>query len=194
MSRLAERPAGSPAEGEPAFLVVGKVRHPHGVAGEVLVEIFTDFPERLLSNATVYIGKKHLPLTIRSQRYHIKGLLMAFVGLTTPEQVGQFRNQILYIEKAKATELPEGVYYYHELVGLSVLDENGTTLGKVTGIMETGANDVYVVTNRAGQEMLLPAISDVVLDVDLASKTMKVHILPGLLDDGNSSSTPSPKK
>ena len=66
--------------------------------------------------------------------------------------------------------------------------QSGTSLGEVTGIMETGANDVYVVTNNAGQEMLLPAISDVVLDIDLTSKTMKVHLLPGLVDDGNSSS------
>jgi len=191
MSRLAERPAGSPAEGEPAFLAVGKVRRPHGVAGEVLVEIYTDFPEHLQPKVIVYAGQKHHPLTILSQRAHKSGLLLAFVGFSTPEQVGQFRNQILYVETTGSSELPEGVYYYHELIGMSVLDENGTALGEVTEIMKTGANDVYVVTNTAGHELLLPAISDVVLDVDLASKSMKVHILPGLMDDGNNSSKPS---
>ena len=187
MSQLAERPAGSPAEGEPAFLAVGKIRRPHGVAGEVLVEIYTDFPDHLQPKHIVYAGQKHLPLTIQSQRAHKKGLLMAFVGFSTPEQVGQFRNQILFVETARASELPDGAYYYHELIGLLVLDENGTTLGEVTEIMKTGANDVYVVTNNTGQEILLPAISDVVLEVDLVSKFMKVHILPGLVDDENGS-------
>jgi len=181
----AERPAGSPAAGEPAFLAVGKVRRPHGVAGDVLVEICTDFPERLKSNSTVYAGEKAFPLTISRQRFHNDGVLLAFDGFTTPEQVGRFRNQILYIKSADAAELPEGEYYFHELIGLSVTDETGEFLGEVTEIVQTGANDVYVVTNGAGRELLLPAISEVVLDVDLVSKSMKVHLLPGLLEDGD---------
>jgi 16S rRNA processing protein RimM len=181
----AERPAGSPAAGEPAFLAVGKVRRPHGVAGDVLVEIYTDFPERLQTKATIYAGEKHIPLTILRQRSHNDGVLIAFDGFTTPEQVGRFRNQILYIKRVDAAELPEGEYYFHELVGLAVTDETGELLGKVTEIVETGANDVYVVTNDAGQELLLPAIPDVILNVDLVSKSMKVHLLPGLLDTGD---------
>ncbi len=181
----AERPAGSPAAGEPAFLAVGKVRRPHGVAGDVLVEIYTDFPERLQTKTTIYAGEKHIPLTIIRQRSHNDGVLIAFDGFTTPEQVGRFRNQILCIKRADAVELPEGEYFFHELVGLSVTDETGELLGKVTEIVETGANDVYVVTNDAGQELLLPAIPDVILNVDLLSKSMKVHLLPGLLDTGD---------
>jgi 16S rRNA processing protein RimM len=181
MSRLAERPAGSLAAGEPAFLAVGKVRRPHGVAGEVLVEIYTDFPEHLQPKVIVYAGKRHLPLTICSRRTHKKGLLLTFNGFATPEQVGRFRNQILYMERARASELPDGEYYYHELIGLSVLDENGAALGEVTEIIETGANDVYVVTNKAGQEMLLPAIAEVVLDINLVSRCMNVRIIPGLV-------------
>ncbi len=181
MSRHTERPAGSPAAGEPAFLAVGKVRHPHGVAGEVLVEIYTDFPENLRPEVTVYAGNRHLPLTICSRRAHKKGLLLAFIGFDTPEQVGRFRNQILYVERIGASELPEGEYYYHELLGLSVFDENGTVLGEVTEILETGANDVYVVTNEARQEMLLPAIAEVILDINLVSRSIKVRIPPGLV-------------
>jgi 16S rRNA processing protein RimM len=180
----AEIPAGSPAAGEPAFLAVGKVRRPHGVAGDMLVEIYTDFPEHLQPLAKVYAGEKHVPLTIRRQRLHNDGVLLAFDGFTTPEQVGRFRNQILYIIKEDAAELPEGEYYFHELVGLAVVDETGIVLGEVTEIMETGANDVYVVRNTAGREILLPAIAEVILDVDLESKTMKVHLLPGLVEDG----------
>jgi len=181
----AERPAGSPAAGEPAFLAVGKVRRPHGVTGDVLVEIYTDFPERLQPKAVVYMGENHLLLTICRQRFHNDGVLLAFDGYTTPEQVGRFRNQVLYIKSAEAVELPEGEFYFHDLLGLSVLDETGEPLGEVTEIMLTGANDVYVVTNDAGRELLLPAIAEVILDVDLVSKSMKVHLLPGLLDNGD---------
>jgi 16S rRNA processing protein RimM len=181
----ANRPAGSPAAGGPAFLAVGKVRRPHGVTGDVLVELYTDFPERLQPNAVIYAGETHNPLTIRRQRTHNDGVLLAFDDFTTPEQVGRFRNQMLYIVLADAVELPEGEFYYHELLGLSVLDESGKPLGKVTEIMQTGANDVYVVTDDAGHEILLPAIADVILDVDLDSEIMKVHLLPGLVEDGD---------
>jgi 16S rRNA processing protein RimM len=181
----AEIPAGSPAAGEPAFLAVGKVRRPHGVSGDVLVEIYTDFPERLLAKSLVYAGENHLPLTINRQRSHNDGVLLAFDGYSTPEQVGRFRNQTLYIKSAQAEELPEGEFYFFQLLGLSVMDENGEFLGEVTEIMQTGANDVYVVSNEAGRELLLPAITEVILDVDLASKSMKVHLLPGLLDNGD---------
>jgi 16S rRNA processing protein RimM len=181
----AEIPAGSPAAGEPAFLAVGKVRRPHGVVGNVLVEVYTDFPERLRPKTVVYAGKNHLPLTISRQRSHAEGVLLAFDGFTTPEQVGRFRNQILYVKSAHIEELPEGEFYFHELIGLSVLDENGELLGKVTEIMQTGANDVYIVTNDLGQELLLPAIPEVILEVDMISKSIKVHLLPGLLDNGD---------
>jgi 16S rRNA processing protein RimM len=185
MSGHAERPAGPPAAGEPAFWAVGKVRRPHGVAGDVLVEVYTDFPDHLQPKAKVYAGEGHLPLTIRRQRFHNDGVLLAFEGFITPEQVGRFRNQVLYIPAADASELPEGEYYYHELLGLSVVDEAGEPLGEVTEIMQTGANDVYVVTNDAGREILLPAIAEVILEVDQVLKKMKVHLLPGLVEGGD---------
>jgi 16S rRNA processing protein RimM len=188
MSGQSERPAGSPAAGEPVFLAIGKVRRPHGVAGDVLVEVYTDFPEHLQPGVIVYAGEKATPLTISRQRIHNEGVLLGFEGFTTPEQVGRFRNQILSILTSDAPELPEGEYYFHELIGLEVIDESGKHLGEITEIMETGANDVYVVTDASGIEILLPAIAEVVLDVDMDSRTMKVHLLPGLMDDGDSES------
>ena len=188
MPRQAKKPAGSLAASGPAFLAVGKVRRPHGVAGDVLVEVYTDFPERLQPKAVIYAGEAHVPLTIQRQRLHNDGILLAFDGFTTPEQVGRFRNQILYIEVDDAKELPEGEFYYHELLGLSVISETGESLGKVTEIMQTGANDVYVVTSESGQEILLPAIAQVILEVDIESKQMKVHLLPGLVENGDRNS------
>ena len=176
-----KQPAGSPTAGEPAFLEAGKIRRPHGVRGEVLVEIYTDFPERLSPKRMVFVGAKHVPLTIRSQRSHGQGLLLAFDGFDTPEAVGRFRNQLLYITAAEASELEEGEYYYHQLLDLDVIDDTGRPLGRLTEIMETGANDVYVVTSASGTEILLPAIPEVVLDVDLSQKTMRVHLLQGLI-------------
>jgi 16S rRNA processing protein RimM len=177
--------ADSPTANEPAFLAVGKVRRPHGLSGDVLVEIYTDFPERLQTKAVIYAGESHIPLTIRRQRIHNDGILLAFEEFTTPEQVGRFRNQILFIVGTDAVELPEGEFYHHQLLGLSVLDESGEFLGKVTEIIQTGANDVYVVTDEAEKEILLPAIAEVILDVDLDTKIIKVHLLPGLVEEGN---------
>jgi 16S rRNA processing protein RimM len=109
-------------------------------------------------------------------------LLLGFEGVSTPEQAGRYRNQIVSIASSETPELPEGQYYFHELVDLNVVDEDGNNLGKVTEVLETGANDVYVVKNPNGHELLLPAIPDVLINVDLASKTIKVHLLPGLDD------------
>ncbi|MBN2386833.1 MAG: 16S rRNA processing protein RimM [Anaerolineales bacterium] len=177
-----ERQAGSPTAGEPAFLIVGKVRRPHGVRGDVLVEICTDFPERLAPGTLVYLGKDRLPLTIENQRPHKDGLLILFAGLTTPEQAGLYRNQNLYVPAEDRPALPEGEYYHHQLIGLRVLDESGQALGVLHEILETGANDVYVLAAEAGKEILLPAIAETILDVDLDAGVMKVHLLPGLLD------------
>ena len=179
----AERPAGSPAAGEPAFLEVGIVRRPHGVGGDVLVEVRTDFPERLQPKTEVYLGEKHLPLTIRRRREHNEGLLLAFESYTTPEQVGKFRNQSLYTPRKKAPKLAKGVYYLYQLIGLNVETDDGQALGKVTDVIETGANDVYEVADTAGKEILLPAIKEVILDIDLDQKIMRVHLLPGLLGE-----------
>ncbi len=164
-------------------MVVGKVRRPHGVHGEVVAEIYTDFPERISLKKAIYLGEKHVKLVIASQRPHNEGLLLGFEGVTTPEQAGRYRNQILSIAASEASELPEGEYYFHELLDLEVVDVAGNPLGTLTEILETGANDVYVVTDSAGRELLLPAIPEVVLDVDLDAKTMKVSLLPGLVDE-----------
>jgi 16S rRNA processing protein RimM len=188
MSGAKERPAGPPTAGGPDFLVIGKVRRPHGVNGEVVAELFTDFPERVNPKKAIYLGEKHVKLVIASQRPHNEGMLLGFEGVTTPEQAGRYRNQILSIVASEATELPKGEYYFYELLDLEVVDEAGNPLGTLTEILETGANDVYVVTDEAGRELLLPAIPEVILDVDLDAKTIKVHLLPGLI--GNETDEP----
>jgi 16S rRNA processing protein RimM len=121
-------------------------------------------------------------VTIISQRPHNKGMLLKFEGINSPEEAGRFRNHILSISTTDKNQLQIGEYYFHDLLGLQVVDEADKTIGTLTDIMETGANDVYVVTDKKGHEILLPAIPDVVIEVDLKAKSMKVHLLPGLAD------------
>jgi 16S rRNA processing protein RimM len=180
MSGARNRPAGPPTAGGPEFLVVGKVRRPHGVRGDVVVEIFTDYPERLIPKKDVFLGETHLKLTIDRRRQHNEGLLLGFEGISSPEEAGRYRNQILSILSSETPELPEGRYFFHELLNIKVVDESEKDLGTLTEIIETGANDVYVIKGQDGRELLLPAIPTVILNVDLDAKIIKVHLLPGL--------------
>jgi len=177
------QPAGSPGEGEPVFLVIGKLRRPHGIQGEILMDVLTDFPERLEKGVIIYMGDQHQPLKIRSCRRQNQAMLLAFDGFIDPQTVGQLRNELLYVRADDRPPLPEGEYYHHQLLGLEVVDETGQWLGVLTKILDTGANDVYVVRPVRGQEILLPAIEQVILDIDLEHKQMRVHILPGLIPD-----------
>lgn len=178
-----DKPAGSLDSGEPVFLVVGKLRRPHGVRGDMLMDVVTDFPERLRSGVSVYVGEDHQPIRIRSVRQAGQAVLIAFEPYRDPESVGVLRNQFIYVRADDRPPLPEGEYYHHQLVGLRVITDGGAVLGQLTSIIETGANDVYVVTLESGQEVLLPAISSVILDIDLEKGEMQVHLLPGLLPD-----------
>lgn len=175
--------AGSPAKGEPVFLAVGKLRRPHGVRGEIMMEVLTDFPERLKRGMTLFAGPQYQPLRLRSLRWHGSLLLVTFEGYETPETVGEWRNQELYVTAADRPPLPDGEYYHHQILGLKVVSEEGETLGKITDILVTGANDVYVVRPEIGKEILIPAVDDFVLRVNLERGTLTVHLAPGLLPE-----------
>lgn len=177
--------AGSPQPGEPFFVAVGKLHRPHGVHGEINMELYTDFPERLRKGSLLYAGDDRKELILTHRRWHQDNLLIMVDGYTTPESVGELRNQIVYVQAAGLPSLPEGEYYHHQLIGLEVVDEAGRTLGLVTEILETGANDVLVVRSDIGRELLLPIIDDVVLEIALAERLIRVHLLPGLNDEGS---------
>lgn len=175
--------AGSPLPGEPVFVAVGKLRRPHGVRGEIIMDIYTDFPERLRAGMTLYAGDEQQELILIRRRWHQDTLLMTFEGYATPESIGVLRNQVLYVRTADLPPLPEGEYYHHQLLGMAVTDETGRLLGTVSDILETGANDVIVVRPEAGREILLPMTDEVVLEISLLEKHMRVHLLPGILDE-----------
>jgi len=165
---------GSPTPGEPVFLVVGKLRRTHGVHGEIIMNVLTDFPQRLRPHKVVYVGPRHQAETIASVRAHGDALLIRFAGYDTCEQAGLLRNHFVYVKTEALPQLPEGEYYYHQLIGLRVMDEAGKDLGELAEILETGANDVYVVRGEQG-EVLLPAIEGVILEVDLERRSMRVR-------------------
>jgi 16S rRNA processing protein RimM len=171
--------SGSP-DGEPVYLTVGFLRRPHGVQGEIILDLHTDFPERLKSGRKLFLGEEHKPMTLVSARPHAKGMLIKFKGVETPEEVGQFRNQWVYVKASDVPPLPEGQLYQHELFGFSVVDESDNLLGELVEILETGANDVYVVKDANGKELLLPAIPSVILELDPARRLIRVHLLEGL--------------
>jgi 16S rRNA processing protein RimM len=178
----AEHPAGSPTLGEPEFLVIGKLRRPHGLRGEMLMDVLTDFPERLVPGATVFLGEEHQPQRISGLRSQDQALLVSIAGFQSPEEVGRFRNHLVYVRVADLPQLPEGEYYHHQLLGLKVVQDSGETLGILSEILITGANDVYVVQPEEGPEILLPAIAEVIREINLAQGYLVVHLLPGLIE------------
>lgn len=179
------RSASPPGDDEPLYLVIGKLRRPHGIHGEMLMDIITDFPERIKAGIPVFVGPLYQEHIIRSARPNAATMLIAFEGYNNPEQVGVLRNSYLYVRASDRPPLPEGEYYHHQLIGLPVVTDEGQKLGVLTEILENAANDVYVVVPDVGPEILLPAIDSVILDIDLQKGEIHVHLLAGLLPDVN---------
>jgi 16S rRNA processing protein RimM len=183
MSKLNHRPdiemdehdTDSPSRGEPVFLVIGKFRHSHGIKGEIAMEVYTDFPERLHPKGMVYVGISHQALTIKTIRWKNKLMLLSFEGYPDLEEVNVFRNELVYTISNRLPSLPDGQYYHHQLLGMSVLDTSGILLGTLQEILQTGANDVYVVRPETGPEILLPAIDSVIEQVDLEKQVIIVN-------------------
>lgn len=164
------------------YLAVGKVIRAHGVRGEISVAVLTEFPDRFATTEQVYLGDEFEaePYQLKSYRWHKDNLLMTLDGITDRTQAEQLRGQFVQVPLEEAVPLPEGVYYHYQLVGLAVVTTVGDVLGVIVDVLETGANDVYVVDNGQ-QEILLPAIPDVVHSVDLEQEQMVVKVLDGLI-------------
>lgn len=184
-NRSPENPnSGSPASGEPEFLAIGKLLRPHGVRGEIHLALWTDFPERIKPGKLVYVGQTHQPVQIKSLRGHDAEPLITFADIDDREEAGKFRNQVVFVRTADLPPLPEDELYLHQLIGLRVVrDEDDLALGVIAEILETGANDVFLVRREMGADLLLPDIDPVILKIDLEKGEVRVHLLPGLLPD-----------
>lgn len=161
------------------FLAVGRVLRPHGVRGELLVETLTDFPNHLAEVETVYLGEAAEPHSLRGVRIHRKQLLVQLADCSDRETADTFRGQLVQIRGEAASPPPPGRYYQHQLLGLSVVTDEGEALGEIVEIIETGSNDVYVVRGPAG-ELLLPVLRSVIQSIDLEARRVVVHLIPGL--------------
>jgi 16S rRNA processing protein RimM len=159
-------------------LGVGTIVGAHGVAGEVKVLLTTDDPEHLLTIRRVFVGDEPQPRRVLGSRLHDRYALMRLKGITTPEAITEFKGQPVKIAGSDARPLAPGEHYLYQLIGLTALDEAGETLGTVTDIMETGANDVLIVSPPdGGPDQLIPNHPEVVLTIDPAAGKIIVRPL-----------------
>ncbi|MBT3240473.1 MAG: 16S rRNA processing protein RimM [Chloroflexi bacterium] len=172
---------GSPNLGEPAFLLVGIMRRPHGVKGEMQMTVQTDFPERIQPGVKFFLGEEHREVQIETVRTMNKGLILKFKEFNNREELSGLQNNRLYVPVDQVPALPDGEYYQHQLLGLEVITDEGKELGKVVEFIDTGANLVFVVHDENHKEILLPDIEEVILNIDLDTKKITVHIIEGLL-------------
>ncbi len=162
----------------PTYLIVARIVAPFGVRGEVKAEIWTDFPDRLAQRETVFLGcadEEPRPYTVRGVRFHQGQVLFRFDGCDDRNAAERLRGLLVQIPSAEAAPLPEGSYYLYQIIGLEVWDTDGKRRGTITAVMTTASNEVYVVEGEQG-EVLVPAIADVVLDVDLEHGRMTVDM------------------
>lgn len=166
------------------MLRVGVISSTHGVRGEVKVFPTTDDPARFEELETVLLdtGKEKLELEIAGVKFFKNMVILKFKGYDSINDVERYRGRDLWITREQAVPLGEDENFVADLIGLAVVTDEGETLGTMKDVMFTGANDVYVVERENGKELLLPAIKDCILDVDLENGVMTVHVLDGLLD------------
>ncbi len=168
---------------EPDFLAVGRVLRPHGIRGEIRVEMLTDFPDRWVGLKTILMGPSHHQFEIQSSRLHKKVVLLKFAGYDNRESVEPLRGEVLYVSIEDAIPLEPGEFYLYQVIGLEVQTESGDILGEIVEVLRPpGANEVFVVHGVRG-EILIPVIEDVIRSLDLDSGVVVIHPIPGLLRD-----------
>ena len=164
---------------------VGKIVNTHGVKGEIRVIRSTDFEERFTPGNRLYIEKDNqspICVTVKSHRIHKQFDLLTFEEFNRIDEVEPFKGCLLKVAASDLTPLSKGEYYYHEIIGCMVQTEEGHTLGIITSILSPGANDVWIVQTEDHKEVLIPYIDDVVKQVDIEQKLVKIHLMEGLID------------
>ncbi len=166
------------------YLKAGTITQPFGIKGETKVYPLTDDPRLFKSLKKVYMEKdgSYEEFEIESARMALPLVILKLKGIDTPEDVRSYRQKDLYILREDASPLSEGEYYFADIIGMEVSDDTGISRGKITDILQTGANDVYEITADDGSSFLLPAIKDCIIKVDVENNKMLIHILEGLLD------------
>ena len=166
------------------YLKAGTITQPFGIKGETKVYPHTDDPAIFKKIKKVFMenGGNYEEYELESARLALPLVILKFKGIDTPEDIRSYRQKDIYILREDASPLAEGEYYFADIIGMEVFDDTGVNRGKVTDILQTGANDVYEITAEDGSSFLLPAIKDCIINVDTEENKMLIHILEGLLD------------
>ncbi|MBE5841829.1 MAG: 16S rRNA processing protein RimM [Butyrivibrio sp.] len=164
---------------------VGVIASTHGLHGEVNVFPTTEDPNRFkkLKKVTLHTKRgEEIELDVQSAKFFKKFVIVKFKQFNDINEVEKLKGCELTIERKDAIKLQPGEYYCADLIGLSIVDEEGNVLGTLVDVIQTGANDVYEMKREDGEEnVLIPAIKDCILDVDIENKQIKIHVIPGLL-------------
>ena len=163
---------------------VGTIVKAIGIAGEVIVQPMTDFPERFRKLRIVWLGTDGGPAAearIEKAVVSPRGIRVKLKGIDDRDVAGRLRGKILFVDEAHRAKLPEGKYFVHDVLGLAVREEGGTDLGTVADVLRYPASDVYVVRGDRG-EILIPAVKEFVRSVDLGARTMTVRLIEGMME------------
>lgn len=165
------------------LLQVGVITQTHGVRGEVKVFPTTDDPQRFkkLKHVVLDTGKETLPLEIQSVKFFKQFVILKFKGIDNINDIERYKRCPLLVEREDAVELEEDEYFIADMIGMDVVTEDGEVFGTLKDVMETGANDVYIIDSKAHGEVLVPAIRECILDVDIEARKMKIHLMEGLI-------------
>lgn len=166
------------------LLQVGAITQTHGVRGEMKVFPLTDDVKRFKRGIALLLdtGKEWIELKVSGVKFFKQYVILKFEGYDSINDIEKFVKKNLYVTREHAVKLKKDEYFITDLIGITVIDEDGNELGTLTDVMQTGANDVYVVSLTDGGEVLLPAIKECILSVDMEQNCMKIHKMPGLFD------------
>ena len=166
------------------MLRVGVITSPHGIKGEVKVFPTTDDAKRFkeLKKVILDTGKEYIPMEIEHVKFFKNMVILKFKGYDNINEIEKYKSRDLLITRDQAVDLAPDEYFITDLIGLAVVSDQGVELGTLKDVLETGANDVYVVAMKDGKELMLPAIGACILNVDLEQRRMEVHVLEGLMD------------
>lgn len=166
-------------------LEIGQIVNTHGIKGEVKIKPFTDDIKRFDKLKKVYIENKNVKkeYEIENVKYHKDMVLIKLKGIDKIEEAELLRNSYLKVERQDEEPLGENAYYVVDLLGLSVYTEENVLLGVLDDIFNTGSNDIYVVKDELGKQILLPAIQEVIKQIDVENKKIIVHLIKGLLEE-----------
>ncbi len=166
------------------YLIVGQLINTHGVKGELKSTVLTDDPQRFLKLSWVYIDKKGTleKYKITSVKFFKQLVILKFDGVDSMEAAEKLKGFYLKVDRANAVKLPKDSFFIADIIGMQVYDENNELLGELRDVIQTGSNDVYIVKNDDGKEILIPALKSVVKKVSLEDRRISVILPKGLLD------------